>query len=83
MLSVVVVVIPKGTKEKYSTTSGWKNFVNIEESDFADPTGIKQEVAGQKAENVYRIDGKAAGKRFKGLNILRLSDGSVRKVMVK
>jgi len=40
-------------------------------------------VAGQNVENVYRIDGKAVGNRFKGLNILRLNDGSVRKVMVK
>ena len=81
--STAKLIVPKGTKEKYSTTSGWKNFVNIEESDFAELNGIEQAVAGQKVENVYRIDGKASRKGYKGLNILRLSDGSVRKVMVK
>ena len=81
--STAKLIVPKGTKEKYSTTAAWNRFQNIEESDFAETTGIKPAVAGQKVENVYRIDGKAAGKRYKGLNILHLSDGSVRKVFVK
>ena len=81
--STAQLIVPKGTKEKYLVMSAWNKFVNIEESDFTGPSGIKPVVNGQKADAVYRADGKVAGKRFKGLNILHQSDGSVKKVMVK
>lgn len=38
--------------------------------------------AGEKVKAVYSIDGKQLSAPVKGLNILRMSDGSVRKVMI-
>lgn len=54
-----------------------------------DPTGIEgvqKEAAGQKTVTVvarYNMNGQAINSPQKGINILRMSDGTVRKVLVK
>lgn len=53
--------------------------------DFRRPnTGIEFTMAdGQRAEIIYTIDGRRIDKPQKGVNIIRTSDGQIRKVVIK
>ena len=71
--------VPKGTKEQYLATDGWKNFVNIVEMD---ETAVKEVSASNTNEaKYYSLDGKQFSQPQKGLNILKMSDGTIRKVV--
>ncbi|MBR4275852.1 MAG: leucine-rich repeat domain-containing protein [Prevotella sp.] len=71
--------VPFGTKDKYLATDGWKNFVNIVEMD---ETAVKEISASNTNEaKYYSLDGKHFSQPQKGLNILKMSDGTTRKVM--
>jgi len=77
--------IPKGTKSKYKVRGGWKNFVYMEEGV---PTGIENVAKGGANDGVheavrYSLDGKRVATPQPGLNIVRMTDGSTRKVVVK
>ena len=71
--------VPYGTKAKYLATDGWKNFVNIVEMD---ETAVKEVSASNTNEaKYYSLDGKQFSQPQKGLNILKMSDGTTRKVV--
>ena len=71
--------VPYGTKDKYLSTTGWKNFVNIVEMD---ETAVKEVSASNTNEaKYYSLDGKQLSQPQKGLNILKMSDGTTRKVV--
>ena len=77
--------VPKGTKAKYETTDGWKLFNRIVELD-ADgniPTEIDEMPAetNATAKECYNMNGQRIGSEHQGLNIVRMSDGSVKKVL--
>lgn len=52
--------VPKGTRELYMATEGWKNFANIMEVDkVPDPTGIKPTVSeSHHPSDIYTLDGQ-------------------------
>ena len=71
--------VPYGTKDKYLSTTGWKNFVNIVEMD---ETAVKEVSASNTNEaKYYSLDGKQFSQPQKGLNILKMSNGTTRKVV--
>ena len=73
--------IPVGTMDKYKSKAGWKEFMRIQEDA---PSGISttaSEVATE--EGRYTIDGKRISSPQRGINIIRMSDGTTRKVFVK
>ena len=71
--------VPYGTKDKYLATDGWKNFANIVEMS---ETAVKEVSASNTNEaKYYSLDGKQFSQPQKGLNILKMSDGTTRKVM--
>ena len=73
--------VPNGTLEKYKTTKGWKDFEHIVEGI---PSGIRTSKVEKKVvTKSYTIDGKVLDKPQKGLNIVKMSDGTTRKVIVK
>lgn len=73
--------VPNGTIEKYKACTGWKNFVWMEEGT---PTGIENATKDRKANYVrYSTDGKSIAKPQRGINILKMDDRSVKKVVVK
>ena len=79
----VILYVPKGSKDAYSTAPGWSNFVNIQEMD-DNMTGINNIMYGNGGSSTYfSIDGKKTAYPQKGLNIIKTSDGSVNKVLVK
>ena len=74
--------VPKGTKAKYEAADGWKNFKEIIEMD--GETGIDNIMnTEQSAIDYYNLNGHKTSTPNKGLNIIKMSDGTVRKVVVK
>ena len=59
--------------------------VNAAKDRAVDPTGIStvDETANAKAESFYSLDGKRLSAPAKGLNIVKMSDGSVKKIIVR
>lgn len=76
------LIVPTGTKELYQNAEGWKPFYNIEE---ADQTGITDVATARQATVAarYAVDGRQLTQPQQGINILKMSDGSTRKVFVK
>jgi len=73
--------VPVGTIDKYKTTDGWKDFVFIEEGL---PTEIRDVVGNKTTENRrYTINGEIITTPKKGINIIKMSDGTTKKVLVK
>ena len=75
------VYVPKGTYADYRS-SNFGYFENIVEFD---PTGIDKTTTSTDVEEVsrYSADGQRLAVPVKGLNIVKYSDGSERKVVVK
>lgn len=71
--------IPYGTLNKYMTTEGWMNFKNIAEG----PTAVNnvQQSVSQNIGEIYQTNGMKSPTLQHGINIIRMSDGTVRKVM--
>ena len=74
--------VPVVTKEFYKQTAGWNRFVNIEEDA---PTGINAAHCVKAAEEAarYTMDGRHLSKPQPGVNIVRMTDGTTKKVIVK
>ena len=77
------VYVPKGALAAYQSADVWKNFWNLQESE---ATGIDDAIVNVRdAQETKRYD--AAGREIegyhKGLNIIKMSDGTTKKVMVK
>lgn len=78
--------VPVGTAYKYRGAEGWKEFYRIEdgipagiEDVYAEPSEREPEVSTAR----YNMNGQLISTSQKGVNILRMSDGSVKKVFVK
>ncbi len=74
--------VPKGTKEKYKKARCWKNFLYIEEGI---PTDIDNRCISDEIEEIsrYSYDGTELNSPRKGLNIIKMSDGTTKKILVK
>lgn len=77
-----ILYVPKGCVEKYKNADCWKEFKNIVEEG---TTAISNVTTSKNAVEIarYSIDGKRLSAPQKGLNIVVMSDGSKRKVLVK
>ena len=77
-----LLYVPQGSENAYRNADVWNRFNTIEGFDV---TGIDNAtVAGELRETGrYSLDGRRLESPEKGINIVRMSDGSVRKVMVK
>ena len=75
--------VPEGTMEKYKTTDGWKQFMWMEEGN---PLGIKQPNDNSSSATEvqrYTIGGESINHPQRGVNVVKMSDGTVKKVLVK
>lgn len=92
MMEKCTLYVPKGKIDFYDsqlwvhyTEDGedLKFFADIKEMS-EEATGIeKNEINTTRPVSIYSIDGRQLNDRQKGLNIIKMSDGSVKKVMVK
>jgi hypothetical protein len=73
--------VPIGTILKYKATEGWNKFVFIEEGL---PSGVTK-VETERATEIkrYAIDGRAIKDSHKGVNIIKMNNGTIKKVVVK
>ena len=80
--------VPAASIEDYGNAYVWQNFGNIVALTDEDPkptTGVAAPAATQIPIVVgrYTIDGKRISEPQRGLNIIKMSDGTTRKVLVK
>ena len=81
MSNNIDLFVPTGCANAYKTASCWKDFKSVNEFDFS---GIESVTAGEKPYEVarYGIDGKQLPAEAPGLNLIKMSDGTVQKVWV-
>lgn len=77
--STVQLFVPAGSEELYKAAPFWKKFVNIN-TEFS---GIDQMNSESEAtiEAIYTLDGRKVCELQPGVNIVRMSDGTSRKVI--
>lgn len=76
---VSTIYVPRGSLQAYKESSyGWADF-QLAEYDMG--TGIDRPVNNSTVQKIYTIGGQQRKALGKGVNILRMSDGSVRKVV--
>lgn len=75
--------VPSGTKAKYEATDGWRDFKNIVENDLLKIDDGLLVDTGNDIVNVYDLNGHRITSPQRGVNIVRMKDGTVRKVLVK
>lgn len=72
--------VPAGTLEKYELTSAWNKFVSIEEQKETDGITTLQDKES-KIQETFLLNGQKVNILQRGLNIVQMSDGSVKKVL--
>ena len=76
------LIVPQDHIAAYQQADQWKEFFFIEGGDFDDSIGeVKAEIA--TGEDWYDLNGRKLAAPQKSINIIRYSDGSSRKVLLK
>lgn len=71
------LIVPAESVDAYRTAPYWKDFSNIETAGIA---GVEND--GVSVKEIYSVDGRRLASPQRGINLMHMSDGSVRKVMV-
>lgn len=82
--ATATLYVPKGKVDVYRQTWCWDQFVTILEFDAM--TVEKMEASSQakaSMEAIYDVSGRFRTHPARGLNIIRMGDGTVRKVVIK
>lgn len=81
-ISKCTLYVPQGTEQDYWLSPGWGDFGKIVEFD---ATGIDKVTTSNDAKELsrYSVNGQRLSAPSKGLNIVKYSDGSVKKVFVQ
>ena len=81
-ISKCTLYVPQGTEQDYWLSPGWGDFGKIVEYD---PTGIDVVTTSTDVKKLsrYSVNGQRLSAPSKGLNIVKYSDGSVKKVVVQ
>ena len=78
--STCTLHVPTGCKEVYASTVPWNQFTNVVEEDISSIE--EMEIKAQDAA-YYNLKGQCVANPQRGVNIIRYSDGTARKVYVK
>jgi len=74
--------VPAASVEAYKVADGWKDFGKIVA--IGEETAIKSAICEDaEINNVYDMNGRKLSKPQKGLNLIRMSNGQIRKVLAK
>ncbi len=74
--------VPENSLSAYKSAYVWNEFFNIESVESTDINYVQSDAANTIAKR-YDINGRQINKPTKGLNIIKMSDGTTKKVMVK
>ena len=79
-ISEATLYVPEASLASYKTKAPWKNFGTILP---IESNGIESNTIGTVAdvEAVYGLDGKRCDSMKSGMNIIRMSDGTTRKIV--
>ena len=74
--------MPKGSLAAYQSADGWKNFWNLSEID-DEKSGIDAVISDETKAEIgrYSLQGHQVGKDYKGVVIVKYSDGSSKKLL--
>lgn len=73
----MILYVPAGTLEAYQNADGWKYFFDIRE---VEVSGVKEVQSGaRRVIGRYDINGSRVDEDFKGITIVKFSDGSTKK----
>lgn len=73
--------VPKGTIDKYKATDGWKDFAHIEEN--PNDTGLQTIISNNRIKDIYSINGEKLQAPSIGFNIIKMNNGTTKKILVK
>ena len=79
-LDLATLYVPDASLESYRGTSPWSGFGTIEP---ISPSGIDDINASKEAtiDAIYDLDGKISSTTSRGIKIVRMSDGTTKKVL--
>ena len=80
----IILKVPYEALDAYKNAEGWKNFWNIEGFDPAgadDVTTGFSDPSNHKEVSRYTLNGQAVSEDYKGVVIVRFSDGTTKKIM--
>ena len=77
------LVVPVGSKSAYQAADQWKDFFLIEESDVTAINRIYDDEAEGRIVGIYDLNGRKLERLQRGMNIVRMSDGTTKKVVIK
>ena len=80
--TTATLYVPAGTKSKYETTPAWNKFKMIMEQEVNAVESVKTDAKAEETER-YNVSGQRISSPQKGLNVVKMSDGTTRKVMCK
>ena len=80
--TTATLYVPTGTKAKYESTPAWNKFANIVEGIENAVKSVETDVKAEETER-YNVGGQRISSPQKGLNIVKMSDGTTRKIMCK
>jgi hypothetical protein len=78
-----LLIVPDEKIEQYQTTNGWSNFNKIMDAETAADIRVNGIDALEKATDIYLLDGRHTEKMQRGINIIRMDNGSVKKITSK
>lgn len=79
----IVVTVPMGSLELYQQAKGWKNFWELREADTSGIDDITADSSEKTEIGRYDLFGRKVSDSQKGFVIIKYSDGSTKKTLIK
>ena len=77
------LIIPTGSLSAYQAADQWKDFFFIEESDVTAIRNVNDEIKNGEIIDIYDLKGRKIESLQRGINIVRMSNGTTKKIIVK
>lgn len=77
-----IVKVPHEALGAYQAHQIWGKFWNLQSSSYVGIDGVEADVAKKSVEGRYDLNGTPVDDDYKGVAIIRFSDGSTKKVMM-
>lgn len=75
--------VPKGCIDVYKSATGWSCFLNILEGDYSGINDVTTDEVANEVVGYYNMQGVKANEPWSGINIVKYSNGSHRKITHK